>query len=68
MTLSQIILREQLHYNWTSNIEIGGGLSGFGNIDFPVINNNNTAIIAEITVVPGLKIVGLFVKVQVKHS
>ena len=39
-------------YNWISNIEIGGGLSGFGNIDFPVINNNNTAIIAEITVVP----------------
>ena len=27
---------------------IANGAVGFGNIDFPVINNNNTAIIAEI--------------------
>ena len=42
-------------YEWTSNIDIGGGLSGSGNIDFQVVNNGLNAVIATIEVTPTLE-------------
>ena len=39
-------------YSWVSDIDIGGGLAGNGNMDFTVQNFEITTVTAEITVTP----------------
>ncbi|MBC8301062.1 MAG: gliding motility-associated C-terminal domain-containing protein, partial [Pelagibacterales bacterium] len=46
-------------YTWISDIDIGGGLSGAGNINFTAINNAFAPVVATITVVPILDNLGI---------
>ena len=42
-------------YEWTSDLDIGGGLSGAGNIDFTVLNEQLSLVTATFTVIPTLE-------------